>query len=84
MTSNRLYDNGFREIQELRAKFSSLSKIFHGDLERFKFGLTFYNDLVEEKVTKYECNIIFDKLAKIIKENISDDLIIELVGGFRR
>lgn len=75
---------GFRTIQELRCQHKILSKRVQSDFERFKYGLAYYEDLTEEKIAREEANFIFEKLKSLILENVGNECLTELMGGFRR
>jgi hypothetical protein len=82
MVSNRLFDSGLRSIESLRENFESLS--IYGDHERFRYGLTYHDDLTSQPILKDECDNIFETLKRLILEHVNDKCLIELTGGFRR
>jgi hypothetical protein len=77
----KLYNLGFRNIQMLRENNIETQ---NNDFERLKFGLTYFEDLNENKITRDECFSIFENLKSIILNEVDKQCVIELVGGFRR
>jgi uncharacterized lipoprotein YehR (DUF1307 family) len=75
---------GFRTLEDLRKNHDKLSKKVQNDLERLKYGLTYYDDLTSKRITIDECNFIFSTIKELILENVNKDCIIELMGGFKR
>ena len=61
-----------------------MSNKIQSDFERFKYGLTYFEDLNDNKITIEECHSIFEILKNIIWDEVNKDCIIELVGGFKR
>ena len=86
--ANRLYTSGYRTLEDLRDVYrdeqDSLSKRLHTDFERFKYGLVYYEDLVQNPITLKESFWIVEKLEYLLKEYIDSDCQIELMGGFKR
>ncbi len=80
-----LYFKGFRTIQSLRENYhENLTKKLKSDLDRIKYGLTYYDDLAIRRINQSECKYIFEFIKDLILTNIDKDCIIELTGGFRR
>lgn len=79
--ANRLYENGYRSIDELRRDINDVLKYDH-DYERFKYGLTYYEDLVMP-IMANEASDIFNLIKNLILK-IDNKCIVDMVGGFRR
>lgn len=79
-----MYELGFRTLDDLRKNHDNLSKKVQNDLERLKYGLTYYDDLTIKKITIDECDFIFSTIKNLILEHVSSECIIELMGGFKR
>lgn len=75
---------GYIDIQNLRENCEELNKKIHGDFERFKYGLTYYDDLTNNKISKDEAFCIFETIKNLILEDVDSNCQIELMGGFRR
>jgi hypothetical protein len=84
IVSNRLFELGITSLDDLRAQNENVSKKLHSDIERLKFGLTYFEDLSVKKITKQECDLIFETIKNLILENVNNKCFIELMGGFKR
>ncbi len=56
----------------------------HSEIERIKYGLTYYDDLTINRISLDESQLIFDSMKNLILNEIDKDCLIELMGGFRR
>ena len=86
--AHRLFSHGYRTLEDLREAYrtehDSLSKRLLSDFERFKYGLVYYEDLVQNPITLKESAWIVEKLKFLLTEYISPECQIELMGGFKR
>ena len=75
---------GYKNVQSLRRDYSELSLKLHGEVERLKYGITYFNDLTINKINLDESKNFFEMLKDIILTEIDQQCHVELVGGFRR
>jgi len=75
---------GYKNVQSLRYHYAAINSKLHGEVERLKYGITYFNDLTINKITLDESKNLFEMLKDIILNEIDQQCHVELVGGFRR
>ena len=83
MISNRLYEHGYRSLTDVRNMMNKENSFnIDVDNERFKYGLSYYEDL-NRQLSFADAMRIFEIVKKISLE-IDKNCILDVVGGFRR
>ena len=77
VVSNRLYELGIKDINDLREQY--LSKKLQTDLDRLKYGLTYFEDLTIQHIDRDECNFIFSTIKSLIHEKINNLKIFQVL-----
>ena len=84
LKSDLFFKLGYKTVNSLRENYSEPSLNIHGDIERLKYGLTYYDDLSVKHITLDESKFLFDLLKDLILSEIDKECHVELMGGFRR